>query len=198
MVPPRKTANPKSTADSSTSSQAKGPDAASQKRMSDTAQQIWLAGVAAFARAQAESTKLFEGLLKEGLGLEKSALKFAGSQAEALREAVETGVGSARERAIDTWEHLEIAVEGGVRRALAKIGVPDREDIAELSRRVDSLSAQLRRQGNAKAAAAAPAAKPAAAKKSAARKAAPARTARKAAGKAAGKTASKSTSRTRH
>src|SRR3546814_9728797 len=37
------------------------------KTLSESAQQIWLAGVGAFGRAQAEGTKLFEGLVKEGL-----------------------------------------------------------------------------------------------------------------------------------
>ena len=34
------------------------------KSLSESAQQIWLAGVGAFSRAQAEGTKLFEGLVK--------------------------------------------------------------------------------------------------------------------------------------
>lgn len=114
--------------------------------LSDTAQQIWLAGLGAFARAQAESTKLFEGLVREGLSLEQSALKFADSQAEAVRGVVESGVDSATARAAGTLGQLESAVEGGVRRALTRLGVPDREDIAELSRRVESLSEQLRSQ----------------------------------------------------
>ena len=114
--------------------------------LSDTAQQIWLAGIGAFARAQAESTKLFEGLVKEGLSLEQSALKFADTQAEVIRDAVESGVDTAAARASGTWQHLEAAVEGGVRRALARLGVPDRNELAELSRRVESLSAQLRKQ----------------------------------------------------
>ena len=47
------------------------------KSLSESAQQIWLAGVGAFGRAQAEGTKLFEGLVKEGLNLENTARKFA-------------------------------------------------------------------------------------------------------------------------
>ena len=68
------------------------------KTLSESAQQIWLAGVGAFGRAQAEGTKLFEGLVKEGLNLEQTARKFTGGQAGALRDAVESKVGQARER----------------------------------------------------------------------------------------------------
>jgi len=137
------------------------------KTLSESAQQVWLAGVGAFSRAQTEGTKLFEGLIKEGLKLEKNALKFAGGQADAVRGAVESKVGQARERATDTWDRLEKVFEERVQRALTTLGVPGRDDLAELARKVDSLTAELRRQ-NGK-----PAAKKAAkaAKKPAARKA---------------------------
>ena len=54
--------------------------------LSESAQQIWLAGVGAFGRAQAEGTKLFEALVKEGLSLEQTARKFAGGRADAGTE----------------------------------------------------------------------------------------------------------------
>ncbi|RDZ28344.1 phasin family protein [Lysobacter silvisoli] len=132
------------------------------KTLSESAQQIWLAGVGAFSRAQAEGTKLFEGLVKEGLSLEQTARKFTGGQADALRDAVESKVGHARERAADTWDRLEKVFEERVQRALVKLGVPGRDDLAGLSQRVDALTAELRRQGGKPAAKAA--AKPAAAK----------------------------------
>ncbi|UJB21066.1 MULTISPECIES: phasin family protein [Lysobacter] len=135
------------------------------KTLSESAQQIWLAGVGAFGRAQAEGTKLFEGLVKEGLNLEQTARKFTGGQASVLRDAVESKVGQARERATDTWDRLEKVFEERVQRALVKLGVPGRDDLAGLSERVDALTAELRRQGGAPAArkASAKAAKPAAA-----------------------------------
>lgn len=114
--------------------------------LSETAQQIWLAGVGALARAQTESTRLFEGLVKEGMTLEQSARDFAGGQADLLRDTVDTGVGSARERATSTWGQFEKLIEDGVHRTLARVGVPSREDIAELTRRIDALSAELRQQ----------------------------------------------------
>ncbi|QQP97568.1 phasin family protein [Lysobacter enzymogenes] len=142
------------------------------KTLSESAQQIWLAGVGAFGRAQAEGTKLFEGLVKEGLSLEQTARKFTGGQAGALRDAVESKVGQARERATDTWDRLEKVFEERVQRALVKLGVPGRDDLAELSERVDALTAELRRQGGAAPArkgTAKKAAKPAAAKPAKAR-----------------------------
>lgn len=123
------------------------------KTLSESAQQVWLAGVGAFSRAQSEGTKLFEALVKEGLKLEKNALRFAGGRADAVRGAVESTVGQARERATDTWDRLEKVFEDRVQRALTKLGVPGRDDLSELSRKVDALTAELRRQGRAPAAA---------------------------------------------
>jgi poly(hydroxyalkanoate) granule-associated protein len=120
-----------------------------QKTLSESAQQIWLAGVGAFGRAQAEGTRLFEGLVKEGLNIEKSARQFAGGSAEVVRDAVEARVGQARERATDTWDRLEKVFEDRVQRALVKLGVPGRDDIKDLSSRVDALTAELRRQNAA-------------------------------------------------
>ena len=60
-------------------------------------------------------------------------------------------VGQARERATDTWDRLEKVFEDRVQRALTKLGVPGRDDLAELTRKVDTLTAELRRQGPAPA-----------------------------------------------
>jgi poly(hydroxyalkanoate) granule-associated protein len=117
------------------------------KTLSESAQQIWLAGVGAFGRAQAEGTRLFESLVKEGLTLEQTARKFAGNRADVVRDAVENRVGTARERAADTWDRLEKVFEDRVQRALVKLGVPSREDLADLASRVDTLNAELRRVG---------------------------------------------------
>jgi len=144
------------------------------KKLSESAQQVWLAGVGAFGRAQAEGTKLFEALVKEGMNFEQGARRFAGGRADVVRDAVEARVGQARERASDTWDRLEKVFEDRVQRALVKLGVPGREDLADLAQRVDTLTAELRRQRTSAAPRSAPArkapTKKAAAKKTVARK----------------------------
>lgn len=142
----------KKTASKKTTAKTAGSQAEAErlsKSLSESAQQIWLAGVGAFSRAQAEGTKLFEGLVKEGMGLEQTVRKFAGGRAEVVRDAVENRVGQARERATDTWDKLEKVFEERVQRALVKLGVPSREDLNDLSDRVEALTAELRRQGGA-------------------------------------------------
>ncbi|CAN5691924.1 hypothetical protein BH23PSE2_BH23PSE2_04620 [soil metagenome] len=119
--------------------------------LSESAQQIWLAGVGAFGRAQVEGAKLFEALVREGSSFEKSARSFAGEGLEVVRETVESQVGQARVRATDTWDRLERVFEDRVQGALVKLGVPGRDDLRELSRQVDALTAELRRQKRAPA-----------------------------------------------
>jgi poly(hydroxyalkanoate) granule-associated protein len=147
----KKTAKKTARATKATKATSKQADQLS-KTLSESAQQVWLAGVGAFSRAQTEGTKLFEALIKEGLKLENNALKFAGGQADAVRGAVESKVGQARERATDTWDRLEKVFEDRVQRALTKLGVPGRDDLAELTRKVDTLTAELRKQGGKPAA----------------------------------------------
>ena len=104
------------------------------KNLGESAQQVWLAGVGAFGRAQAEGTKLFETLVKEGLSLEQVTRKVAGGKVEAVRDAVESKVGQARERASDTWDRLEKVFEERVQRALRRLEVPSREDLSGAGR----------------------------------------------------------------
>ena len=139
------------------------------KNLGESAQQVWLAGVGAFGRAQAEGSKLFETLVKEGLSVEQLTRKVAGGKVEAVRDAVESKVGQARERASDTWDRLEKVFEERVQRALRRLEVPGREDLAALVDRVDLLNAELRKLSGA------PTPRKKATTKAAARKAAPAK-----------------------
>ena len=72
-----------------------------------SAQQIWMAGMGAFHRAQGEGSKLFEALVHEGMSIEQNTRKLATGSVDAVRDAVEDRVGVVRERAVDTWDRLE-------------------------------------------------------------------------------------------
>lgn len=115
----------------------------------ESAQQIWMAGVGAFTRAQGEGSKLFEALVKEGMTIEQTTRKLATGKVDAVRDAVEDRVGVVRERAVDTWDRLETVFETRVQRALNRLGVPAREDLADLTSRVNELNAELRKLGKA-------------------------------------------------
>ena len=117
----------------------------SGKGIMESAQQIWLAGLGAFAKAQEQGGHLFENLLKEGSSLEQKTRKLATGKVDCVRDAVETGVTQVRERTQETWDRLEQVFETRVSRALNKLGVPGRKDLDELLKRVDELNREVRR-----------------------------------------------------
>jgi poly(hydroxyalkanoate) granule-associated protein len=133
----------------------------------DSAQQIWLAGMGAFSKAQAEGGKVFETLMKEGSALQKKTQGLAEERISAVTHKMTAVAGGVGDKAGAQWDKLESIFEQRVAKALNKMGVPSKEDIEALIERIDALAAQ----GGGKAAAAAKKA----VKKTAAKKAAPAK-----------------------
>lgn len=120
-------------------------DSKSADRIKDSAQQIWLAGLGAFAKMQEEGSKAFEALVKDGIGVQKKTQKTA---EETLAQAQARMAGFASEfgnRAAGGWGRLESIFEDRVARALDKLGMPSAEELAALQARVAALEAQLRR-----------------------------------------------------
>ncbi len=142
------------------SAAAAAVDALKPKSLLDSAQQIWMAGLGAFGRAQEEGTKLFDALITEGVTLEHKTRKFATGGVDVARDAVETTVAQVRERAHDTWDRLEKVFEDRVSRALGKLGVPGRDEMQALLNRVEELNRALRKMGSAPTAATKAARKP--------------------------------------
>ncbi len=106
----------------------------------DSAQQIWLAGLAAFTKAQNEGGKVFETLAKEGLSIQR---KTQAAAEEKITEATSkvadmaTGITS---KATGQWDKLETIFEERVAKALNKLGVPSSKDIDALIARIDELT----------------------------------------------------------
>ena len=95
----------------------------------DSAQQIWLAGLGAFVKAQAEGMKAFNTLVKEGETLQSPTSKVASAK-----------VAEAAAKASGTWDKLEQVFEDRVARSLSSLGVPTKKDIETLSKRVAELT----------------------------------------------------------
>ncbi len=152
----------------------------------ESAQQIWLAGLGAFSKAQEEGGKVFEALVKEGLTIQRKTQAVAEEKITEATSRVTTMASDIGSKAQGQWDKLENIFEDRVAKALAKLGVPSARDLEALSARVDALAK------GSKAAPAKAATKPAAkapAKKAAAKKAAPAKAAAKPAAKAPAKKA---------
>lgn len=95
----------------------------------ESASQIWLAGLGAFAKAQAEGTKVFDGLVAAGKEIESAGRKVA-----------EEKVSTVSSKASETWDKLEQVFQDRVARALAALGVPSNDEIKQLNSRIDELT----------------------------------------------------------
>jgi poly(hydroxyalkanoate) granule-associated protein len=110
------------------------------KSVLDSSRQIWLAGLGAFARAQAEGMKMFESLVEQGQSLEARTRRAASETAAAAAGAAARKAKEMQAMAGGTWDKLEQVFEDRVARALSKLGVYTASDVAQLSERVDALS----------------------------------------------------------
>ena len=114
-------------------------DDATQRGWSESARQVWLAGVGAWSRAQTEGSKLIDGLVRDGMEAERE-----GGGATHVRDSVNRGAEDVRGFATGTWDRMGQFVEDAVQRSLLRLGVPRREDLDALGRRIDALSSELR------------------------------------------------------
>jgi poly(hydroxyalkanoate) granule-associated protein len=131
----------------------------------DSAQQIWLAGLGAFSKAQAEGGKVFETLVKDGMGMQRKTQTAAEEKISEATNKMTSMASDISSKATGRWDKLETIFEDRVAKALSKMGMPTAKEVQALAKRVEELSAQLK---NAPAKSAAkPAAKSATAPKAA-------------------------------
>ena len=155
----------KAMADKQAASTGRLFDSALAGQVKDSAQQIWLAGMGAFARAQAEGTKVFETLVKEGAHLQKKTTTAAEDKFSEVTSRMSNMAGDVQAKAGQHWDKLEGIFEERTAKAMKKLGVPSAKDVDAMVARIDELSAKVTKLSKAapvKAAATKPAAKPAA------------------------------------
>lgn len=137
-----------------------------QEDVRESAQKIWLAGLGALSVAEEEGSKLFRNLVEKGKGWE-------GKGKEAVQDVkgdVEEAVDRAKGRAENVWDRVEERLDDAVGSALNRLGVPSRDEIATLTRRVEDLTRVVENLKAEPAPAKKPAARKPAAKKPATRK----------------------------
>ena len=111
----------------------------------DSAQQIWQAGLGAFNRAQAEGSKAFESLVKEGVTLQRktqSAAEEKISEASHKMSAMASDIGA---KATGQWDKLEGIFEDRVAKALNKLGVPSAKEVDALMARIEALNKSVQK-----------------------------------------------------
>jgi poly(hydroxyalkanoate) granule-associated protein len=134
--------------------------AAMSDNVKEQAQQIWLAGLGAFAKAQQDGTKAFEKLVSDGITMQRKVHTTAEEKLAEATQKVTQAASTLNERATGQWGKLEGIFEERVAKA----------ELKALHARVAALEAQLGVKPKATAKTAAKPATKTAAKKAPAKK----------------------------
>jgi poly(hydroxyalkanoate) granule-associated protein len=105
----------------------------------DSAHKVWLAGLGAVSVAEEKGSEFFQRLVKKGEKYEERRKE----QVEKIFDRVKDGVEEAREEVGARWQQLGDSLDRRVTQAVERLGVPTREEISKLTRRVEDLTAQL-------------------------------------------------------
>ena len=119
-------------------------DSALASSVKESAQQIWLAGMGAFSKAQAEGKQVFESLVKEGASLQKKTQSVAEEKFDEVTSRMTSMADDVTAKAGKQWDKLESIFEERTAKALQKLGVPSSKDVQSLMDRIDALQAQVR------------------------------------------------------
>jgi poly(hydroxyalkanoate) granule-associated protein len=111
----------------------------------DSAQQIWQAGLGAFNKAQAEGSKAFEALVKEGVNLQRKTQSVAEEKISEATSKMSTMATDISSKASGQWDKLESIFEDRVAKALNKLGVPSAKDVNALIARIDELNKSVQK-----------------------------------------------------
>lgn len=112
-------------------------------QVKESAQQIWLAGLGAFAKNQEEGKKVFDKLVSDGLTLQK---KTTDTLQAKVTEASSKLSAMASNLSHDTpthWAPLEDLFQTRVAKALEKLQTPGHADFQALLGRIEALEHKL-------------------------------------------------------
>ncbi|MGH8213521.1 MAG: phasin family protein [Rhodanobacteraceae bacterium] len=142
------------------SDQSKGPANSGKKdaeqtrafgrAMVDSAQQIWLAGLGAFAKAQKEGGRFFETLVEEGARTQEKTRAYTQAQFEEAQRKAGPWIETARQRTSDAFGKIEQAFDERIARAMRRMQMPTHEDIRQLNARLDELTSEVRARNTAR------------------------------------------------
>ncbi len=101
-----------------------------QKELKESAQKIWLAGLGALAVAEEEGVRMFDSLVERGRDWE-------GRGKERMDQA--------RSRVEHAVDDVEERIDERVSKVMHRLGVPSRDEIQRLTRKVEELNAKIER-----------------------------------------------------
>lgn len=107
-----------------------------EKNVSETARQIWLAGLGALASAKEEGTKLYDSLIEKGTEFEKKGKK----EIESLVDFVKT---MAKETESSVTTKVTETIDEAVKRVLERFDIPSRDEVKTLITKVETLAKKV-------------------------------------------------------
>lgn len=111
----------------------------------NSAQQIWQAGLGAFATAREEGSGLFARLMKEGVSLQTRTQQLAGQKISDVIAKMTDTIG--RQTAAPL-EKMEEAFEERFTRTLRNFGVPTQDDLKALTDEIEGLHKTVKALSN--------------------------------------------------
>jgi poly(hydroxyalkanoate) granule-associated protein len=129
-----------------------------QQDIMESAHKVWLAGLGAVAMAEQEGGKFFSNLVDKGEKLEKKSKQKV--------EKAKGTVAGMKTVAESYWETFGRTIDDRMTAVIHRIGVPTKDEIESLTKKVEDLTVAVDKLRTKKAAAPKPAPKKAAAKKS--------------------------------
>ena len=111
--------------------------------VSGRAREIWLAGLGALQRIEDEGDKVFDTLVERGKDYEDKRRQQIEDATDSLRKQQEDFAEDVTQRLDDATKSVEKVVSDTLSGTLGSIGVPTRDEVRSLSRRVGELSQKL-------------------------------------------------------
>lgn len=103
------------------------------KEVTESAHKVWLAGLGALAMAEEEGSKFFKNLVKKGEEYEDKGK----AQFDKIKDRLTAATGKAGK----AFDDVSAKFDDQVATALARLGVPSKDEIATLTARVEELTA---------------------------------------------------------
>lgn len=96
------------------------------------AREVWLAGLGALSSVEEQGAKIFKTLVDKGTELEQKG-----------KEQIETAYGKAKDSYAKVEGKVTEGIEDSVAKVLDKIGVPSRDEVANLITKVEALAGKV-------------------------------------------------------
>ncbi|MDG5767022.1 phasin family protein [Balneolales bacterium ANBcel1] len=103
------------------------------------AKEIWLAGLGALSAVEEEGSKLFRTLVDRGSEFEKKRK----DQIDEMWEQVNSRYKDVESRVGEKFDKAEERMEKNIKSMVSGLGIPTRNEVDELSNKVDALIAKL-------------------------------------------------------